>query len=270
MARKGTCGAIVVLLFVTCEQVQQQLPGGPSAVPQIRATVVTVRTTVQPSNRTTTYAVVIGESVARSTEEAGTWRLLDFRRNRVTFVDDVERTYRVVPLSTLVEERRAHHSREAIPAHPRAEYALTDERQTILGAPARQATIRMGNYERQLWFATHPRIPGNLFALMLASERRPSSFGQVSKQMDEGLLAARGFPLLDHAELPYGKEMLVVDRNVVSIEQRNVPATLLQIPRTYREIKEPAVSRPPVSLPLPDQKTPEAESPPSSTTQTVP
>jgi len=268
--RKESCATIVVLLFVACERLQQKLPGGPGVVPQTRATVVTIRTVVQPNNRTTTHAIVIGESVARSTEEAGTWRLFDFRRDRVTFVDDVERTYRVVRLSTLVEERRARNSREAIPAHPRAEYVVTDERQTILGAQARQSTIRMGNYERELWFASHPRIPANLFALMLASERRTSSFGQVSKSIDEGLLAARGFPLFDHAELPYGKEMLVVDRNVVSIEQKSVPATLLQIPRTYREIREPAASRPPVSSPPPDQKTPEAESPPSSTTEPTP
>lgn len=268
--RTGSCATIIVLLFVACERVQQVLPGGPAAVRQTRATVVTIRTTVQPGNRTTTHAVVIGESAARSTEEVANWRLFDFRRNRVTYVDDVGRTYRVVPLSTLVQDRRAHNSREAIPAHPRAEYTLTDERQSILGVQARQATIRLGNYERQLWFATHPRIPANLFALMLVSERRASSFGQVTRTIDEGLLAVRGFPIMDHAELPYGKEMMVVDRNVVRIEQRNVPAALLEIPRTYREIKEPVVSPPPASSPPPDQKTPEAESPPSSTTQTVP
>ncbi len=259
----------MVLLFAACNP-EQPLTGRLAAVPQIRATVVTVRTTVAPSNRTTTHAVVIGESVARSTDEAGTWRLFDFRHNRVTFVDDVEKTYQVFPLSALVEERRAINSRESIPAYPAAQFTVTGEQQTVLGTPARQAVVRMGNYERELWFGTHPKIPANLFALMLASDRRPTAFGQIAKQLDEGLLAARGFPLLDHAELPYGKEMMVVDRNVVGIDERNVPTTLLQIPTGYEQIKAPAASRPPVSLPPPGQTVPATESQPSAITQTVP
>lgn len=267
--RTGACATLVVLLAVACEPVQQ-LTMRPAAVPQSRATVVTVRTTLAPSNRTTTHAVVIGESVARSTDEAGIWRLFDFRHNRVTFVDDVEKTYQVFPLSTLVEERRAINGRESIPAYPSAKYSVTGEQQTILGAPAKQSVVRMGNYERELWFATHPKIPANLFALMLASDRRPTAFGQVTKQLDEGLLAARGFPLLDHAELPYGKEMMVVDRNVVGIDERNVPATLLTVPRGYKEIKAPAARRPPASSRPPGQTVPATESQPSATTQTVP
>ena len=262
---------MVALLLVGCERVQERLPGLPtSSVPQTRATVITVRTTLQPANRTTTHVIVIGDSVARATDEIGTWRLIDFHRNRVTFVDDIAKTYRVFPLAELVGTRRAQHRREAIPAHPRAEYRVTDERENILGLSARRALVRMGKYERELWFATHPRIPANLFALMQASDRRPSAFNQIARDVDEGLMAVRGFPLADHAELPYGKEMLVVDRNVVSVEQRNVPSSLLEIPRKYQEVTEPVASPPRASSPPPDQKTPATESQPSSTTQTVP
>src|SRR5687767_6219067 len=73
---------------------------------QTRATVVTIKTTLQPSNRTTTHTVVIGSAVARSTEEAGTWRLYNFKENRVTFVDDIEKTFRVEALAPMVERRR--------------------------------------------------------------------------------------------------------------------------------------------------------------------
>jgi hypothetical protein len=239
-------------------------------VPQARATVVTIRTTIVPANRTTTHALVIGESVARSTDEAGIWRLFDFQGNRVTFVDDVAKTYRVVPLSTLIQDRRAINNRETTPAYPAAQFEHTGEAQTILATETRQAIVRMGNYEREIWFGNHPRIPANLFALMLASESRPTTFGQVAKELDEGLLAVRGFPLLDHAELPYGKEMMVVDRNVLRIEQREVPASLLEVPRGYGEVKVPAASRRPVLSRPPDQTAPEAGSPPSATTRTDP
>ncbi len=216
----------------------------------------------------TTHAIVIGEELARSTDEAAVWRLYDFRNNRITVVDDVDKSYQVVPLSSLIEKLRATEQASGSVLH--AEYSVTGAQQTILGATARQSIVRLGTYQRELWFASHPRIPANLFALMLASEPRSSSFAEVSRKVDEALLAARGFPFLEHAELPFGKEKLVVDRVVVNVEQRNVPAALLKIPRGYRNVTEPAASRPPASLPPPGRKTPEAGSPPSSTTRTTP
>src|SRR5687768_4124090 len=54
---------------------------------QMRATVVTIKTTLQPSNRTTTHTILVGPEIARSTDEAGTWRLYDFKQNRIIFVD---------------------------------------------------------------------------------------------------------------------------------------------------------------------------------------
>ncbi|MGZ8796407.1 MAG: hypothetical protein ACXW2F_03600 [Thermoanaerobaculia bacterium] len=207
-------------------------PGGP----QVQATVVTIRTTLQPENKTTTSTIVIGDEVARATEEIGTWRLFDFKQNRVAFVDDFAKTYRYESLQSLVQRRDAANSAEMNDRLPRAEYSVTGAQRPVLGVPATQSLVTLGAYQRELWFGTHPLIPAQLFALMHASET-PSVDAPIAKKPDEALLAARGFPLLDHAELPYAQTKIVVDRDVVDVGRRNVAESLLQIPENYRELK---------------------------------
>jgi hypothetical protein len=226
-------------------------PGGP----QVQATVVTIRTTLQPENKTTTSTIVIGDDVARATEEIGTWRLFDFKQNRVAFVDDFAKTYRYESLQSLVQRRDAANSAELNDKLPRAEYSLTGAQRPILGVPATQSLVKLGAYQRELWFGTHPMIPEQLFALMHASET-PSVDAPIAKKPDEALLAARGFPLLDHAELPYAQTKIVVDRDVVDIGRRNVAASLLQIPENYKELKpRPAVVVTKPKLPAVDTAT---------------
>ena len=239
--------------------------------PQVRATVVTIRTTTQPANRTTTHALVIGDSVARTTEEAGVWKLYDFRRDRITFVDDADQTYRIVPLSSLVEDRRALLARELRPGMAPATWSNGGAERSIAGVTARQSLIRLGRYQRELWIATHPKIPPNVFAMMVASNHPESSVAPLLRDLDESLLAIRGFPFEDKSELPYGKDgRIVVERVVQSVEQKDVPQSLLTIPREYQEVKVPVVRRPRVSSRPSSQKTPAAVSPPSATTQTTP
>ena len=60
----------------------------------------------------------------------------------------------------------------------------------------------------------------------------------------EPLLQIQGFPLVDHAELPFGGQKLVVDRSVVKIEQREVPESWMAVPRGYRVTKPAARPRP--------------------------
>lgn len=223
---------------------------GTTAVPQVRATVITIRTIVQPSNETSVHTIVIGKEVARSTNEVQRWRLFDFKKNRVLFLDDVDRTYRRETVQSLI----ARH-----PEKPRAELVPTPERRSILGVTAVKTLIQIGGYQRELWIGEHPAIPPQLFAMMEASEGRPSL-----------LTAVRGFPLADHSELPYGTEKFVADRAVVSVVSRDVPASILQIPRGYRDVTAPAAGRPPASSPPRDQTTPAAESPPSATDRTAP
>jgi hypothetical protein len=223
-------------------------------VPQVQATVVTIRTTLQPANRTTTTAIVITDDHARATEEIGTWRLFDLKGDRVAFVDDFARTYRYESLKSLVQRNDAAMDEPVSEKLPRAEYILTGAHQQILGLTAREAVVKLGAYQRVIWFAKHPLIPDHLFLLMEASET-PGPAAPIAKEVDDGLLAIRAFPLLDHAELPYAKTKIVIDRAVVSVDRHKVARSLLQIPEDYEELKPlpPAVRRakPSVAPPIP-------------------
>ncbi len=280
LVRLEQCAAVILLLSVACEPVAPQLirKAGPPAPggPQVQATVVTIRTTLQPENKTTNSTIVIGDDFARQAEEIGRWRLFDFKRDRVAFVDDIAKTYRYESLKSL-EQRHANAAFQPMADDtPRAEYLVTGATRPILGIQASQAIVKLGGYQRELWFAEHPAIPSDLFALIQASEL-PGPAAPMVRKSNEGLLAMRGFPLVDHAEVPYGKDRIVVDRAVVSIAKRNVPEALLVIPKKYREIKPapaspkaPAARPPDAASPPPDQKTPATGSQSSATTQTNP
>ena len=74
----------------------------------------------------------------------------------------------------------------------------------------------------------------------------PSSpLAGVTLPADAALMAVQGFPLADHAELPYGNARLVVDRSVVKIEQRDVPETWLTVPKIYAAANAAASTEPP-------------------------
>lgn len=222
-------------------------PARPDQVPKIRATVVTIRTTLQPQNRTFTHTLVIADGRARSGDEVDAWRLFDLRNKQVTFVDDLAKTYRNVPLATLIAERRKELARPMPSGTPRAEFAATGAKRVLHTVPAAEHLIRLGGYQRRLWIAKHPALPDELFAMTQASLAASSPLAGVARAADEALMAVRGFPLVDHAELPFGNEKLVVDRSVVKIEQREVPKSWLAIGKNYTEIKEPAARPRPAS-----------------------
>jgi hypothetical protein len=242
--------AVVVLLFVACEPATKKAtPRKGEEGPRTRATVVEIKTTVLPSKATSTHRVVIANNRVRTTSEAQSWRLFDLAQNRVVRVDDSDRTFRAEPFNVLAEYRRAALAQEVDQRLPRAEYSVTEESRPMLGVVARQHLVTMGKYRRELWIGEHPSIPPQLFALMLASE--PSSpLAPVQRAVDEALLGVRGFPLLDHTEVPYGEEKLVAERIVTAVSQQDVPATFLEIPAGYRELPPlPAPPRRPVPVP---------------------
>ena len=47
-------------------------------------------------------------------------------------------------------------------------------------------------------------------------------------RVDEALMNVSGFPLADHAELPFGNKKMIVDAQVVKIEQRDVPQVMAE------------------------------------------
>ena len=206
--------------------------------PTVPATVITIRTSLQPQSRTVTHSIVIADNHARSDNELDRWRLFDLEKNTITYVDDQTKTY---------------YTQAFKPGKRGAGILPTGASRVIQGIDAAQFVVRRGGYERQLWIGQPRSVPAQLFGMM------NDEFAEI-----------RGFPMIDHAELPYGKSKMVVDHSVLTIEQKNVPLSLVSVKRGYKQIKAPGGSRPPVSSPRRDQSTPATESQSSSTTRTTP
>ena len=202
----------------------------------MRATVVTIRTTIQPDNKTYTHTLVIGDGRARSTAELDQWRLFDTRKKSITFVDDVAKTTRTVPLDELLKEHRAKLA-ESLPEHyPRARVTST----------ADGLRIEVGGYRRELKLADQRAIPDDLFAMMQASDSASSPLAPMMRAADDALTRTRAFPMLDRSELPYGNKKLVIDREVVGIAEQNVPQSMLRMPDGYRDLTpKPRAATPP-------------------------
>jgi hypothetical protein len=210
--------------------------------PTIRATVVTIQTTIQPANKTYSHEIVIANNRVRSTDEADQWRLFDFAQKQVTYVDDIAHTVRVQSFADSIAARRAAVARPIPDGMPHAQFAVTNAQKTLQGVPAKQSVIRLGAYQRELWIGSHPLIPRGLFAMLQASEPASSPLVGITRAADEALLEVQGFPLADHAELPYENKKMVVDNVVTKIEQRDVPATMLAVNNRYSELKLAPVS----------------------------
>lgn len=205
--------------------------------PAIRATVVTIQTTMQPGNKSYAHEIVIANNRARSTDEADQWRLFDFAQKQVTFVDDVAHTVRVQSFADAIASRRAAVAHPVPDGMPRAQFTVTNAQKTLQGVVTKQSLIRLGTYQRELWIGSHPLIPRGLFAMLQASEPASSPLAGITRAADEALMEVQGFPLADHAELPYENKKMVVDNVVTKIEQRDVPATLLAVSGKYTAVK---------------------------------
>jgi len=229
-----------------------------------------MQTNVQPSNKTFTKQIVIADGRARDMSDADTWRLIDLQQNTVTFVDDVTKTYRTESIRSLVQKRRAADDGRPPDHAPAVQFTSTGAKRVLQGVTAVQSVIRAGGYQRELWVADHPAVPSNLFAVLYVSESFPSPFAPIMRSVDEAMIAMHGLPLADHAELPYGKSKMIVDRTVVKIDQRNVPQSWLNISPAYKAITEPAAGPPPASSPPRSRKTPAAESRSSATGRKTP
>ncbi|MGZ8711458.1 MAG: hypothetical protein ACXW28_14650, partial [Thermoanaerobaculia bacterium] len=178
-------GLLVIAVCASCKPAQ---PAKPAAGPQVRATVVTIRTTIQPDNKTHTHTIVIVGDRARSTGEHDTWRLFDTKAKTVTLVDDVARTVKIETLQAIVR-RRSTANAAALPSHyPRATFARANERRTMQGVNAEKVTIASGGYKRELWLAEHSSIPRGLFAMMHASETPSSPLAPMMRDVDRALV----------------------------------------------------------------------------------
>lgn len=230
---------LLVLLCAACNKPQAPKTSQPAAPagPSVRATVVTIRTTIQPGNRQLTHTLSIANGRARAGNEVDSWRLYDVEHNAVTYVDDLAHTYRTVPMAKLLATRKQALAGAVPDMLPRATMAATGAKKTLQGVEAREYVITMGGYQRHLWIATHSAIPPQLFAMMQASDEVVSPLAATTRAADDVMTTLRGFPLADHAELQIGDKTMVVDREVISIEQRDVPADWLNVRGDYQQAK---------------------------------
>jgi hypothetical protein len=72
--------------------------------------------------------------------------------------------------------------------------------------------------------------------MIYASDAPTPLLAPMMREVDEALIAMRGFPLADHAEVPVAKNKLVVDRTVISIGPKDVPQSVVEIPKGYRDV----------------------------------
>jgi hypothetical protein len=228
---------LVVAVCISCKEAPPRQQAGPaSAEPQVTATVVTIRTSVNPAKKTHTHTLVVIGDRARSTGELDTWRLFDTKADTITVVDDVAKTYRVEKLQDEVKQRRTALAATLPPHYPRLHVRRTGTKKPLQGVNAEQSVIEGKGYRRELWLAEHPSIPRGLFAMMHASERPSSPLAPMMRAVDEALLSALGFPLVDRAEVTYGNQKMVVERTVLSIEKKPVAETALTVPRDYKDL----------------------------------
>lgn len=233
--RAAVAGLVAASLVAACSKpaVKRTAAGGP----KIRATVVTVRTSIQPANRTFWHSVIIANGRARTGDEVDVWRLVDTKSQKVTTVDDVAKTFRVDPLAKFLKDRRDGASARLADGTPHLAVSRTADRQVMQGIGTTRLSLRAGTYARDLWVGTHPLIPDQLFSILEATKPAGSSQAAMTREADEALFATKGFPLLDNAVLTWGKDQkLAIERRVMKIEQKDVPEAWLAIPAGYRDV----------------------------------
>ena len=228
-----------IAIFVACKPAPPQPAAKKPAGPTVRATVVTIRTTTQPENRTQMRTIVIAGDRARDTGEHDAWRLYDTKTKTVTFVDEIAGTVRTEPLNTILAQRRVITAAALPPHYPKVRLTRPGTKRSIQGVNAELLEIESGSYKRQLWLGEHPAIPAGLFAMMVASDPPTQPLAPMMRAVDEALITARGFPHEDHAEVPVAKDKLVVDRVVVGIAQKDVPQALVTVPTGHRDVTVP-------------------------------
>ena len=239
-------GLIALLFLISCE------PAPPprkvvATAPRMRAIVVTIETTIQPGNKTTSHTLVIAGGRARNSNELDSWRLFDVTNDRVTFVNDVARTFRTASRAQLEKELRDALAGPLPDSLPRAQIAASKATKTLQGVAAAQSVVKLGGYTRELWIGKHPLIPPRLYAMMIASEPPSSPYVPVMKSVDEALMKVEGFPLAEHSELTYGNKKMTVDKQVTSIVLQDVPVGLLNVRGDYRDVTKPAANPRPSS-----------------------
>ncbi|HUF16918.1 MAG TPA: DUF4412 domain-containing protein [Thermoanaerobaculia bacterium] len=231
--------ALVALLLVTLLSTGCNGDSGVEVegarVPSIGARVLTIRTII-PDSPVLLTTVVIADGKVRLGTETDRWRLFDVENGTVTFVDDIERTYRTETHADLMRERLAT-PREAVPEGlATATITKTGKSREFEGIAGDQYMITMGGYKRELWLSTTPAIvPPQLLSMMVASDPVSEDSAPAMRQVESQLAKLQGFPIFERSELQYGDKPLVMEKTLVKIEERPVARSLITIPNDYRD-----------------------------------
>ena len=225
--------AVITVLLAACKRPALP-PHPPDQTPKTRATVITMRTTLQPPAQTVSQTIAIADRKARVSTDADTWRLFDFAQKQVTFVDTIAKSSRIETFASLVARRQKALTAPPREGSPHVQSGPTGARRTIAGVPSSEWVLREGAYQRHVWIGRHPSIPDDLFAMLQSSAAPSASVTGPVRSAEEGLLRIPGFAMADHAELPYGRNKMVVDTVVLSVEQRDVPQSWFNVPAAER------------------------------------
>lgn len=240
--RRWFRAAWIMVALAACKR--PALPPHPSdQTPKTRATVITMRTTLQAPDQTVSQTIAIADGKVRVSTDVDAWRLLDFAQKQVTWVDSIAKTSRTETFASLLARRRQALSSTLREGSPHVQSGLTGARKTIAGVASSEWVLREGAYERHVWIGRHPSIPDDLFAMLQSSAVPSASATGPARVAEEGLLRIPGFPMADHAELPYGRSRMVVDTVVLSVEQHDVPQSWFNVPAADRA-QSPAVAVP--------------------------
>lgn len=223
----------MIVSIASCEGAPQVKVDGEN-VPSVEARVLTIRVNIPEERAFTTSFIVAGTKV-RLGSEADRWRLFDLETGSVTFVDDVERTYRTESLGELVRRRRAALRRPLPDGLPRATITKTGASRSFNEIPAEHYLIQLGGYKREVWLSRQPLIDPRFFAMLIASEPIDPESAPAMVNVDVELSRLQGFPVFDRSEMPFGEGSLVIERLLMSVETRRVPRSWIEIPGDYRD-----------------------------------
>lgn len=278
------CVAIAAATLIGCsEPVAPPIPGISRSVSsvrpgrRVRAKIVSIRTNIRGRNEGFRHLVIYGNNRVRIGNEIDSWRLFDLAARTVITVDEPTKTYRTESLSALVRKRRELLATPIPDLIKPAEVELVPDPAEWNGIPVTRYRIRAGGYRREIWMSTTPIIPGPFWSMYLATEPLEGPYAGMMQKATGLLLQSPGFPVVDRSDIDYDGKSLAIEKVLEKIEERPVPASWLEVPRGYRNLTppskpaaKPASGRPASSSRPPDQSTPAAGSPPSSTTQKTP
>lgn len=224
--------------------------------------VLTIRTSI-PGERSFLYFIGVADGKVRLGSETDQWRLIDVRNRTVTFVDEINRTYRTVAMSVLLQERRSAVARRAPEFLRPATFEPIRETRTYAGLPSTGYAISMGAYRREIWLSYRSIIAPEFLSLYLASEPVGEAYAGSMREVYAELLRLQGFPVHERSEMPLGSKTLVIERTLIRAVDRPVPVVWFQIPPDFRDLTPAAAGspagRPTASSAPPGQRAPAAE-----------